>query len=276
MTEPRSTADEATMDDLPTIAARYETSKWGPPEHRHAQHYHAHFQRFRRQPVRVLEIGIGGYNRPRQGGGSLRMWKEYFPLGTIIGVDVFDKSRLAEDRIVIIQGDQTDSTFLDSVGREHGPFDVVVDDGSHHCADVISTFDALFPHVAMGGMYAMEDIQSGYWPAYGGSSEDTALPTSSIGYAKQLIDRLNHAEIISPGYQATYVDRHIFGVFFYHNLVIIEKGENADGSGVIRENTASPELLEWMAAAARPVPPRRGRGGDPTASELVEVPTASP
>jgi len=39
----------------------------------------------------LLEIGIGGYQDPKSGGRSLRMWKKYFPHGQINGIDIMDK-----------------------------------------------------------------------------------------------------------------------------------------------------------------------------------------
>lgn len=65
----------------------------------------------------LLEIGIGGYGDPTQGGGSLRMWKEFFPNGRVIGVDINDKSGLAEDRVTILRGDQGDGKFLRDLGE---------------------------------------------------------------------------------------------------------------------------------------------------------------
>src|SRR5580700_5281001 len=98
------------LDDLKTLATRHKCDKWDV--HWYAQHYDFHLSRYRAQPVRLLEIGIGGYADSVSGGQSLRMWKEFFPDGRIVGLDLYDKSQLAEERIAIYQGDQVDPKIL--------------------------------------------------------------------------------------------------------------------------------------------------------------------
>src|SRR5580658_10782953 len=83
--------------DLKLLATVYGSDKWNV--HRYAQHYETHFRRFRNKRVNLLEIGIGGYDDPKRGGRSLRMWRAWFRRGDIHGIDVFDKSRHNERRI---------------------------------------------------------------------------------------------------------------------------------------------------------------------------------
>ena len=51
------------------------------------------------QAVKVLEIGIGGYDAPDAGGESLRMWKHYFRRGLIYGMDIYPKPGVAQSRV---------------------------------------------------------------------------------------------------------------------------------------------------------------------------------
>ena len=60
--------------------------------------------------------------------------------------------------------------FLTSVVDEIGPLDIIIDDGSHLNEHVIRTFEILFPLLNEGGIYAVEDLQTSYWPDHGGSS----------------------------------------------------------------------------------------------------------
>lgn len=108
--------------------------------HHYTQHYMTHFRRFRRRKIKMLEIGVGGYGSPTEGGESLRMWKKYFPHGEIYAVDIYDKSPLQESRIKIFQGSQVDRAFMERVADDHGPFDIIIDDGSHVNGHVIETF----------------------------------------------------------------------------------------------------------------------------------------
>ena len=220
------------MIDTPLreIARAHGTDKEGV--HSYSDAYERHLGRFRNRPITLLEIGIGGYAVHGQGGASLRMWKEYFPLGRIIGLDIQDKSELAEDRITIITGNQTDKGLLERLAADHGPFDVVIDDGSHHSKHVIASFGVLFPHLAEYGLYVIEDLQTAYWETYGGSS-DPAVAGTSMAMLKALVDGLNYAEYDVPMYQPTYTDRWISSVAFYHNLAFIEKAPNLDPSSLL-------------------------------------------
>ena len=119
--------------------------------------------------------------------------------------------------------------------------DIIIDDGSHVNRDVIFTFNCLFPMLSANGIYVIEDTQTSYWPSrngrgYGGDSENLNNPNTIMGYFKSLIDGLNHAEYIRPGYEPAYFDKHILSMHFYHNLIFIYKGRNCEKSNMVRNN----------------------------------------
>jgi len=104
------------------------------------------------RPITLLEIGVGE-------GRSLRMWRDYFLQGRIIGMDIVpDKIQYKGDRITIEIGDQADADAIRSVAEAHGPFDVVVDDAGHVPSAQISTFITLSTYMKPGGFYILEDI----------------------------------------------------------------------------------------------------------------------
>ena len=78
---------------------------------------------------KVLEIGI--YR-----GASLQMWRDYFPNAEIFGLDI-EEVHVPGPRIQTIRGDQSDADSLAEVGR-HGPFDLIVDDGSGEVRVIVS------------------------------------------------------------------------------------------------------------------------------------------
>src|SRR3954454_6485917 len=88
--------------DLCALATLEGSDKWG--RHWYARHYQRHFSPLRKRRLKVLEIGVGGYENPTDGGASLRMWKAFFPNSQIYAVDIYDKSPLQEARITIIRG----------------------------------------------------------------------------------------------------------------------------------------------------------------------------
>ncbi|MFD5827625.1 class I SAM-dependent methyltransferase [Lentzea sp. NPDC060358] len=213
--------------DLGELAVEFGTDKWGDL-HWYTQHYERHFARLRTEPVRVLEIGIGGYDDPDSGGGSLRMWERYFQRGLIHGLDIARKN-VAGPRIMTVRGDQSDAEFLDRLGRDLGPFDVVIDDGSHFNDHVRTSFHALFPHVRPGGLYVVEDLQTAYWPSWGGHPD--GADGTSIGLLKSFVDGLNHTEVGDPRGTGSVLQRTISGISFHHNIAFVEKGTNAEEGG---------------------------------------------
>jgi hypothetical protein len=226
--------------DLTALAKHFRTDKWG--NHRYTPHYQHHLARFRDKPMTLLEIGIGGYARAGDGGGSLRMWKHFFPLANIYGLDIEDKSFVEEPRIRVFQGDQSDAALLSRIVSEIGRPSVIIDDGSHRPEHVIATFEALFPLLADDGVYVVEDIQTSYWPEWGGQ-EDVNDPTTSMAMLKRLADGLNYEEFVQEPYEPTFTDTHVVGLHFYHNLVFIDKGTNAEGTRkrkILRKRYAEP------------------------------------
>ncbi|WP_328675759.1 class I SAM-dependent methyltransferase [Streptomyces sp. NBC_01261] len=224
---PKPTGVAAISDDLCKLAAHFKTDKWGA--HKYAQHYQRYLQHLRGEEFNLLEIGIGGYNRAGEGGASLRMWKHFFPQAQIYGMDIQDKSFVDEDRITTFIGDQSDPESLLSIQEKIGRLDVIIDDGSHRSPHVVTTFHTLFPLLSDGGIYVVEDTQSSYWPEWLGS-EDRESPDTSMGMLKRLTDGLNYEEFVDDDYKPTYFDLNIRAVHFFHNLVIIEKGANAEGT----------------------------------------------
>jgi len=211
--------------DLAKLAALYGTDKWG--RHRYAQHYQRHLAGRRWERLNVLEIGVGGNGDPKHGGQSLRMWRTFFPRSRIYGIDLHDKSYHDERRIRTFSGSQADTRFLEMVAQEIGRIDVIVDDGSHVNEHVIQTFQTLFPKLSDGGLYAIEDTQTAYWPQYGGTPFDVHNERTSMGFLKRLVDGLNWSERPDGRTrEATYYEAHVVGVSFYHNLVFIWKGKN--------------------------------------------------
>jgi demethylmacrocin O-methyltransferase len=228
---------------LTELAQEFGSDKWGV--HRYTPHYERHFAHLRDREMLVLELGIGGYARERQGGASLKMWKWFFPRAEVVGVDIEDKSFVDEPRITSVQGSQTDRRLMRRLAKRFGAPTIVIDDGSHRPPQVIKSFQILFPMLEDGGLYVIEDVQTSYWPAWKGSL-DLDDPSTSMAMVKRLLDGLNHEEFLDEGYEASYTDLHVVAVHCYHNLVIVEKGDNREGSN---KRTAN---KKWYAARASP------------------------
>ncbi len=218
--------------NLNKLAEINKTDKWGT--HFYTPHYQFHFEKFKNKKIKLLEIGVGGYDDPFSGGASLRLWKRYFTKGEIFSIDIFDKSPQEERRIKIFQGSQVDKEFLNRIIREISEQDIIIDDGSHLNEHVIKTFCVLFPHLKKNGWYVIEDVQTSYWPEAGGDSNDLHNANNSMNFFKALTDGLNHEEYLKSGYEPTYFDKNIVSIHFYHNIIFIQKGDNNEGSNSVK------------------------------------------
>ncbi|MEV4496195.1 hypothetical protein AB0J84_10880 [Micromonospora arborensis] len=214
--------------DLADLAVRFGSDKWGARWY--AGQYERFFHAYRDRPVRILEIGIGGFQEADRGGASLEMWKRYFPRALVFGIDIEDKRFLETQRLRTFRGNQADPEFLSKVLEETGELDIVIDDGSHFCSDQIKSFEFLFPRLAAGGLYVIEDMETSYWPGFGGSSSDFSNPSTGVGYLKEMVDGLNYEALMSDTtYRRRPTDRSVVGIHFFHSMAIIEKGINEDG-----------------------------------------------
>ncbi len=223
--------------DLTSLARHFGTDKFGV--HRYTPHYERHFSVYKNEAFSLLEIGIGGYARENQGGASLRMWKAYFPKAQIIGLDIEDKAFVEGPRIQTYRGDQTNAPLLRTIAASAHDLRIVVDDGSHRPEHIRKTFEVLFPLLPAGGLYAIEDTQTSYWPRFGGSL-DLEDRSTTLGFVKRLVDGLNYEEWQDESNPATDIDRNIVGVHCYHNLVIVEKGPNNEGTNRKAHDRAEP------------------------------------
>ena len=152
------------------------------------------------------------------------MWKHFFPKAQIVGVDLDDKSFVNEKRISTYQGSQVDADLLRSIARKHHHLKIIIDNGSHRPEHTRATFAILFPLLADGGYYAIEDTRTSYWPRLGGSVDLMARATA-MGMIKDLLDGLNHGDF-GDHRPRCYTDSHVVAVHCYPDLVIIEKGRN--------------------------------------------------
>jgi len=164
------------------------------------------------RPLRILEIGV-------QNGGSLEIWKKYLPPGSEIhGLDINPKCLELEFNagIHFHLGSATDDALMNRLfaGMD---FDVILDDGSHFCNDVISTFLNLFGKIRPGGTYIVEDLHTSYWEDFGGGLRNR---DSSIEFFKQFIDTL-HADYLAENQIPEGLDRRPFMAQFRQEIASV-------------------------------------------------------
>ena len=136
----------------------------GHKKYSYFRQYERLFGEYRNKKARILEIGV--YR-----GATLKTWTEYLGAGSkVIGIDInpeCEKYHAPDEGRYVFIGDQSDADFLQGVGRRMGPFDIILDDGSHRTDHQLKSFNALFvDHLAKGGVYFIEDTNTSLWPKY--------------------------------------------------------------------------------------------------------------
>lgn len=170
------------------------------------------------RPVNLLEIGWFD-------GASMRMWREYLhPESEIIGVDIEMKKPI--EGVHFFHGNATSYAlhrYLKDFGP--GPFDYIIDDGSHMSPEVIATLENLWDHVRPGGYYIVEDLQVSYHPDWLGNP-DPAKPgprgATSMQVLKALADDV-HFGHVGAGPSMTTLGQDVASIAFYPGLCVIQK-----------------------------------------------------
>jgi hypothetical protein len=166
-------------------AKHYETDK---AKHGYLPIYEQYFENLVDKDMKLLELGV--YK-----GDSLLLWRDYFEKGTIVGLDIESVDiEDTTDRIHVYQGYQQDTELLDRIASEQAPdgFDVIIDDCSHIGELTRISFWHLFEnHLKPGGIYAIEDFNTGYSGDFpDGGSFRLAVDAGSIGLRQRVIPSL--------------------------------------------------------------------------------------
>lgn len=126
--------------------------------HNYLTAYETFFAPLRDTELTLLEIGV-------KGGASLRVWRDYFPKARIVGVDIAPTARQhAEDRVTIEIANQGRRGLLVDIAQRHGPFDIIIEDGSHFWQHQILAIMTLVPQLKPGGLFVSEDLQVSFPP----------------------------------------------------------------------------------------------------------------
>jgi hypothetical protein len=170
---------------------KYDTDKI---TNRYLARYDPIFESWLNKKIVLLELGV-------LKGGSLLLWRDYFPMGSIVGIDIsIPKEFKPTERIHTYEGSQADPEFLSRVANEIAPdgFDIIIDDASHIGELTKVAFWHLFDnHLKPNGLYVIEDWGTGYWDDWpDGKSLDFESYFQSnrchsygmVGFIKQLVD----------------------------------------------------------------------------------------
>jgi len=139
-------------------------------------HYHEFytdiFRGLRLRKLKILEIGIGGHQEENFLGGSLLLWNKYFPRSQVFGIDLSRKNLFNRyRRIQTFEVDQSNSENIEAFAKKNGPFDIIIDDGSHFTDHILITFNVLYKHLNSNGYYFIEDMGTTYMKSFSGEPD---------------------------------------------------------------------------------------------------------
>lgn len=180
--------------------------------------YDKHLSRFRGKPIKLIEIGVFD-------GGSLQLWRSYFgPEAEIIGADINAGTKKMEKLGFPIEiGDQANEEWLKEIFSKHGPFDIIIDDGSHVSPHQILTLEIGWENLKSDGVYICEDTHCSYRTLFQGGLKK---PGSFIEHCKEKIDDLHGFYVSDPPrpYYSRFI-RELESISFYDSMVVLEKQE---------------------------------------------------
>ncbi len=148
-------------------------SPHGPDGHFYAPAYQKYLAPLQALAPRLLEIGLGcdSHYGP---GRSVALWRAYLPCAHVSVVEVdaacAARANVADVTYVLDQGDEA---RMRALGAGGAPYDVIIDDGSHVMSHQQASLRALWPALAPGGAYFIEDLSTSFVDGY-----IDALPTT--------------------------------------------------------------------------------------------------
>lgn len=211
------------MNTLNQLGLKYGTDK-ASNHHNYLDIYARHLDRFKDRRF-VLVDAIGGYQYRDRGGESLRMWSDYFPMATIVGIDLYEKMLdQIKANVHLYKCDQNSESGLKKIFEIEGAPTVFIDDFSHINGPTIETFRIVFPMLKSGGIYIVEDIEGSWYKdhGYGGTINHHDMEAKTIiNYFRWMLNALNR-KFIPHHDMETWTDE-IESMHFYTNTIIIHK-----------------------------------------------------
>ena len=180
--------------------------------------YSNYFKDYKDKEINILEIGV--YK-----GESLKIYREYFSKAKICGIDI-NEIKFKIDGVDIIKADQASVKDLTSICEKYKSFDIIIDDGGHHSNQITTSLNFLFDYLNDNGLYVIEDLQTSYFPRFGGSRFNLNRKTTSMNFLKSITDSVNYEQNDRPFYETKKFDGQVKFVHFFQNLAIIKKGKS--------------------------------------------------
>ena len=200
--------------------------------------YDQELMSLRGKSVRILEIGV-------YLGASLKLWKKFFGAqARIVGIDINPECAQyaePEHQIHVEIGSQADREFLRGIIDRHGPFDLIMDDGSHVVSHQLTSFNSLFLEgLREGGKYLIEDLEGNYWDHGLRDRDFTTVDLMKVlmdlqnsiycnaHYGEFLLDSPHRKSAFVVPRVATLIDR----IAMYRGLAVVSRKQQLPALGI--------------------------------------------
>jgi tetratricopeptide (TPR) repeat protein len=209
-------------------------------DHDYLRKYERLFAPFRDSPITVLEIGIFD-------GASLKLWEDYFPRATIVGLDIKAQCREFQGgRRIVEIASQSDEAVLKTLGERYWPT-IIIDDGSHRADHIFVSFESLYPVLRKGGLYIVEDVGM-----HTGLSAERHRGNATISPQKYFLKLANQTVCPRDDTRTSPISLATDAVEFFENAIVIKKKPEPELDPITQrralvERINAPEAWGWFA-----------------------------
>ena len=146
--------------------------------HGYAKFYEFHFNYFKNQEIKLLEIGTWK-------GASVASFYYYFNKAIIFCLDRNYKFQFKSNRINFFYCDTRNTNDLKKfedllINRKSEILDIIIDDASHIYSDMLNNFKNFFKKVKSGGFYVIDDFNHYRYYSYLNDSSFNSLEIEEI------------------------------------------------------------------------------------------------
>ena len=146
--------------------------------HGYAKFYEFHFNYFKNQEIKLLEIGTWK-------GASVASFYHYFRKAIIFCLDRNYKFQFKSNRINFFYCDTRNTNDLKKfedllINRKSETLDIIIDDASHIYSDMLNNFKNFFKKVKSDGFYVIEDFNHYRYYSYLNDSSFNSLEIEEI------------------------------------------------------------------------------------------------
>jgi hypothetical protein len=203
------------MESLDQVCNRHTADK-GSQWHNFCVRYAPHLEPLRGEAFNLLEVGI-------QFGCSAGFWLEAFPNAQIYGVDIRKDHSIDNPRFHFEIGDQRDWKFWAEWRQRNPEMRVIIDDAEHRADASRAMFNALWGHLSLGGVYAIEDVCT-WWDF---SFSSPVIGESWIGELASTLNWHGHSyggkPVPEPDFKPSYMEESIDSIHLSKHLIILRK-----------------------------------------------------